>query len=198
MLSMIETAIEVTDGRVPGSVISDILSAGQDMLRHPIELLPHAEESIRALAPSHRLVLITKGDLLDQERKLAQSGLGDLFDAIENRVGKDTRHLCKNFRPPWRRGRTRAYGRKLAAVRRGRPDHGRGLGRACAARAGMGNRARGPAPRPPAISRAAPFGRVAPILSAGSTAADAASCGQSWADRYTCAKNIKNCPKHVE
>jgi len=83
MLSMIETAIEVTDGRVPGSVISDILSAGQDMLRHPIELLPHAEESIRALAPSHRLVLITKGDLLDQERKLARAGLGDLFDAIE-------------------------------------------------------------------------------------------------------------------
>lgn len=83
MLSMIETAIEVTQGRVPASVISDILSAGHEMLRHPIELLPHAEDSIRALAPSHRLVLITKGDLLDQERKLAQSGLGDLFDAIE-------------------------------------------------------------------------------------------------------------------
>ena len=83
MLSMIETAIEVTDQRVPAPVIAEILSAGQEMLRHPIELLPHAEESIRALAPSHRLVLITKGDLLDQERKLAQSSLGDLFDAIE-------------------------------------------------------------------------------------------------------------------
>ncbi|SUZ31186.1 hypothetical protein ROE7235_00922 [Roseibaca ekhonensis] len=83
MLSMIETAIEVTDQRVPASVITEILHAGQEMLRHPIELLPHAQESIRALAPSHHLVLITKGDLLDQERKLAQSGLGDLFDAIE-------------------------------------------------------------------------------------------------------------------
>ncbi|MBN2759119.1 MAG: HAD family hydrolase [Rhodobacteraceae bacterium] len=83
MLSMIETAIEVTEGRVPASIISDILNAGQEMLRHPIDFLPHAEESIRALAPSHHLVLITKGDLLDQERKLAQSGLGDLFDAIE-------------------------------------------------------------------------------------------------------------------
>jgi putative hydrolase of the HAD superfamily len=83
MLSMIETAIEVTDRRVPAAVISEILSAGQEMLRHPIDLLPHAEASIRALAPSHHLVLITKGDLLDQERKLAQSGLGDLFDAIE-------------------------------------------------------------------------------------------------------------------
>lgn len=83
MLSMIETAIEVTDQRVPASVIADILAAGQDMLRHPIELLPHAEDSVRVLAPAHQLVLITKGDLLDQERKLAQSGLGDLFDAIE-------------------------------------------------------------------------------------------------------------------
>lgn len=83
MLSMIETAIEVTDQRVPASVITEILHAGQEMLRHPIELLPHAQESIRALAPSHHLVLITKGDLLDQERKLAQSGLGDSFDAIE-------------------------------------------------------------------------------------------------------------------
>lgn len=83
MLSMIETAIEVTDQRVPASVIAEILHAGQEMLRHPIDLLPHAQESIRALAPSHHLVLITKGDLLDQERKLAHSGLGDLFDAIE-------------------------------------------------------------------------------------------------------------------
>ncbi len=83
VLSMIETAIEVTEERVPASVIAELLAAGQEMLRHPIELLPHVEETIEALAPTHRLVLITKGDLLDQERKLAQSGLGDSFDAIE-------------------------------------------------------------------------------------------------------------------
>ncbi|NKX43267.1 HAD family hydrolase [Roseicyclus persicicus] len=83
MLSMIETAIEVTEGRVPAPVIGEILSAGQEMLRHPIELLPHAAEVVAELAGSYRLVLITKGDLLDQERKLAQSGLGDLFDAVE-------------------------------------------------------------------------------------------------------------------
>lgn len=83
VLSMIETAIEVTDQRVPARVIAELLAAGQDMLRHPIELLPHAADAIAALAPSHKLVLITKGDLLDQERKLAQSGLGDLFDAVE-------------------------------------------------------------------------------------------------------------------
>lgn len=83
VLSMIETAIEVTEERVPASVIAELLAAGQEMLRHPIELLPHALDAIATLAPSHRLVLITKGDLLDQERKLAQSGLGEMFDAVE-------------------------------------------------------------------------------------------------------------------
>jgi putative hydrolase of the HAD superfamily len=83
MLSMIETAIEVTEAQVPARVISEILTAGQEMLAHPIELLPEAEDTVRRLADSHTLVLITKGDLLDQERKLAQSGLGELFDAVE-------------------------------------------------------------------------------------------------------------------
>ncbi len=83
MLSMIETAIEVTDQKVPAAVISEIIAMGQEMLTHPIHLLPHAKESVAALSADFNLVLITKGDLLDQERKLAQSGLGDLFDAIE-------------------------------------------------------------------------------------------------------------------
>jgi putative hydrolase of the HAD superfamily len=82
-LSMIETAIEVTEGRVPASVIAEIMAAGREMLEHPIELLPHAQAAVEALADSHRVLLVTKGDLLDQERKLAQSGLGDLFHAVE-------------------------------------------------------------------------------------------------------------------
>ena len=82
-LSMIETAIEVTEGRVPASVIGDILAAGRDMLSHPVETLPHAREALEALAGGYRIILITKGDLFDQERKLAQSGLGELFDAVE-------------------------------------------------------------------------------------------------------------------
>ncbi|WP_434617644.1 HAD family hydrolase [Tabrizicola sp. M-4] len=82
-LSMIETAIEVTEGRVPASVIAEIMAAGREMLEHPIELLPHAQQAVEALADSHRVLLITKGDLLDQERKLAQSGLGDLFHGVE-------------------------------------------------------------------------------------------------------------------
>lgn len=82
-LSMIETAIEVTDERVPASVIRALIAAGQEMLAHPVELLPHAREAVEALAGDYRILLITKGDLLDQERKLAQSGLGDLFDGVE-------------------------------------------------------------------------------------------------------------------
>jgi putative hydrolase of the HAD superfamily len=82
-LSMIETAIEVTDGRVPAAVIAEIIAAGREMLEHPIELLPHARAVVTALAAEYRVILVTKGDLLDQERKLAQSGLGDLFQAVE-------------------------------------------------------------------------------------------------------------------
>jgi putative hydrolase of the HAD superfamily len=83
MLSMIETAIEVTGERVPASVIARILELGQEMLRHPVELLPHVEETLGALADTHPLVLITKGDLLHQEQKLAASGLGELFAGVE-------------------------------------------------------------------------------------------------------------------
>jgi putative hydrolase of the HAD superfamily len=83
VLSMIETAVEVTDGRVPGRVIADIIAAGREMLAHPIELLPEARRVVTELAADHRLVLITKGELLDQERKLAQSGLDDLFHGVE-------------------------------------------------------------------------------------------------------------------
>ncbi|MFV0245997.1 MAG: HAD family hydrolase [Qingshengfaniella sp.] len=83
VLSMIETAIEVTDQRVPAAIIQQIIAAGQEMLTHPIELMPHARTAVEAAAGTHRIILITKGDLLDQERKLAQSGLGDLFDAVE-------------------------------------------------------------------------------------------------------------------
>ncbi len=83
VLSMIETAIEVTDEKVPASVIAELIAMGHDMLAYPIELLPHAQEAVQVVAETHRVILVTKGDLLDQERKLAQSGLGDLFDGVE-------------------------------------------------------------------------------------------------------------------
>ncbi|MFA8386925.1 MAG: HAD family hydrolase [Pelagibaca sp.] len=99
VLSMIETAIDVTDGAVPGHVIRKILDAGQDMLAHPIELLPHARMAVETLAESHRLVLITKGDLLHQERKLAQSGLGDLFDDVSIVSDKTVKTYRSIFEP---------------------------------------------------------------------------------------------------
>lgn len=82
-LSMIETAMELTDGNLPASVTREILAAGREMLAHPVETLPGVDEALAALSERYRLLLITKGDLLDQERKLAASGLGDLFAAVE-------------------------------------------------------------------------------------------------------------------
>ncbi len=88
-LSMIETAIRATDGAVPASVIAEILEAGREMLSHPVETLPHVRETLERLAGTYRLVMITKGDLFDQERKLAESGLGDFFEAVEIVSDKD-------------------------------------------------------------------------------------------------------------
>jgi putative hydrolase of the HAD superfamily len=82
-LSMIETAIEVTDERVPATILHKILEAGREMLSHPLELLPGAREVIEGLRGRYRILLVTKGDLFDQERKVAQSGLAEMFDAVE-------------------------------------------------------------------------------------------------------------------
>src|SRR5690606_22504048 len=73
-LSMIETAIEVSDAAVPASVIQDIIEHGKALLDHPVELLDGVEEVVGELAHEHRLVIITKGDLFHQEAKVASSG----------------------------------------------------------------------------------------------------------------------------
>ena len=88
-LSMIETAMELCDGGAPPEVVREIMAAGREMLAHPVETLPGVDEALAALSQKYRLVLITKGDLLDQERKLAASGLGDLFAAVEIVSEKD-------------------------------------------------------------------------------------------------------------
>ena len=82
-LSMIETALEMTDGKLNPAVVAEILRFGRQMLQNPVETLPHVHETLEALAGRYRIILITKGDLFDQERKLAQSGLGEYFDAVE-------------------------------------------------------------------------------------------------------------------
>ena len=82
-LSMIETALEVTNHQAPGTVIAEILAVGREMLTHPVETLPYVDQTLAALQPNYRLILITKGDLFDQERKLAASGLAEYFSAVE-------------------------------------------------------------------------------------------------------------------
>lgn len=82
-LSMIETALDVTDHRVPGTVIAEILAAGRELLTYPIETLPYVDQALGQLQDRYRLILITKGDVLDQERKLAASGLAEYFAAVE-------------------------------------------------------------------------------------------------------------------
>src|SRR5262249_29236903 len=88
-LSMIETAIELSDGRVTATEIQSIIDAGRSMLEHPVELIDGAADVVHALSQTHTVMLITKGDLFDQESKLARSGLGDHFDAIEIVATKD-------------------------------------------------------------------------------------------------------------
>jgi putative hydrolase of the HAD superfamily len=88
-LSMIETAVELSEGRVTGAEISQIIDFAKEMLRSPIELLDHVEETIEKLSKTHDLMIITKGDLFDQESKIARSGLADYFSKVEIVKEKD-------------------------------------------------------------------------------------------------------------
>jgi putative hydrolase of the HAD superfamily len=88
-LSMIETALELTDDRVSGRDIATIIDMGRAMMTHPVLLLDGVQETIDALATHYRLVLITKGELFHQEAKVAASGLADRFSAVEVVSEKD-------------------------------------------------------------------------------------------------------------
>jgi putative hydrolase of the HAD superfamily len=82
-LSMIETAIELTEGRISGAEVGQIIELTREMFRAPVELLDGVEETITTLAASHDLMLITKGDLFEQQAKVARSGLANHFSKIE-------------------------------------------------------------------------------------------------------------------
>lgn len=82
-LSMIESAIELTDRKISGSDIHQIIDLGKEMLTHPVEVLPRIEETLNLLKNDYQLIIITKGDLWDQENKIARSGLADYFDHVE-------------------------------------------------------------------------------------------------------------------
>lgn len=82
-LSLVEAALSISDGRIPATTIEAIIANGKRMLEAPVENLPGVPEVLRRLNGHYRLVVATKGDLLDQERKLEQSGLADHFHHIE-------------------------------------------------------------------------------------------------------------------
>jgi putative hydrolase of the HAD superfamily len=88
-LSMVETAIAMTDGRISAAEIHQLVEVGKTVLQHPVELLPGVREAVAAVAEHHEVVLITKGDLFHQEKKVAQSGMADLFRRIEIVSEKD-------------------------------------------------------------------------------------------------------------
>lgn len=83
MLSMIESALDISNNRVSQATIIEILNLGKDMLQHPVELLSGVREVLGKLSDTYRLIVLTKGDLLDQERKLEKSGLSQFFHHVE-------------------------------------------------------------------------------------------------------------------
>ncbi|WP_118976234.1 HAD family hydrolase [Taibaiella koreensis] len=100
MLSMIEAVYDISGGTADMKLIPEIIRLGQEMLQHPIELLDGVREVLEALKGRYRLVVATKGDLLDQERKLKKSGLLDYFHHIEimsDKKADDYRKLLKRL-----------------------------------------------------------------------------------------------------
>jgi putative hydrolase of the HAD superfamily len=89
MLSCVEAAIELTGGAISAQEVREILATGQRMLAHPVELLAGVAEVVPGLARDYRLILITKGDLHHQEKKVSESGLAPHFQAVEIVSEKD-------------------------------------------------------------------------------------------------------------
>lgn len=83
VLSMIETALEISHQQISGADIQRIIDLGKEMLLHPIDLLPYVREAVMTLEDHFSIMVITKGDLFDQENKLARSGLADRFPVVE-------------------------------------------------------------------------------------------------------------------
>lgn len=98
VLSMIETSIALTGERISAADLHRIVGLGKAILQHPVELLPGVREAVQAVAATHRVVLITKGDLFHQERKVAASGMADLFQRIEIVSEKDEKSYARLFK----------------------------------------------------------------------------------------------------
>ena len=96
VLSMIECALELSNYKINPKSLQAILNIGKEMLNKPIELLPEIEKVLKTLQPKYKLILVTKGDLLDQERKLKKSNLLHYFHHIEVVTDKKNNRLSKN------------------------------------------------------------------------------------------------------
>jgi putative hydrolase of the HAD superfamily len=97
-LSMIETAVQMTWGKLSGQDVLAILDLAKAQLNAPVELLEHARETVSRLAARYRLMIITKGDLQDQETKLQRSGLGEFFPDIEVVTDKTPQTYARLFK----------------------------------------------------------------------------------------------------
>lgn len=95
ILSMIETAMTVTNNMISANTVGEIMELGKQMLNQPIELLEGVEEVLKELKGRYRLVVATKGDLLDQERKLRKSNLTNYFHHVEIMSEKDDSNYLK-------------------------------------------------------------------------------------------------------
>ncbi len=83
ILSMVESALKLSDYKLSPNIINEIIAIGKEMIDKPVELLDGVEQVLKTLKPNYKIILATKGDLLDQERKLEKSGLTKYFHHIE-------------------------------------------------------------------------------------------------------------------
>ena len=101
-LSLIENAVRVTRGQLTGDIVNQLLDMGKELLQFPTTPLPEVEETLKQLADQRRfrLVVFTKGELMDQENKLKRSGLEQYFsymETVSNKTEREYRQLCENL-----------------------------------------------------------------------------------------------------
>lgn len=97
MLSMIESALELTHYNIKGEDVERIITLGKEMLKHPVEVLLDVKKVLDMLENNYELIIITKGDLWDQENKIARSGLANYFKAVEILSEKDAHTYAEAF-----------------------------------------------------------------------------------------------------
>ncbi|MGB0837088.1 MAG: HAD family hydrolase [Flavobacteriaceae bacterium] len=103
MLSMVEAGLKLSNGQISSEDLKRILGIGKEMLNKPVELLPGVREVLQELSKNYKLILVTKGDLLDQERKLEKSGLSGFFHHVEilsDKKESDYEKLVKRLELP--------------------------------------------------------------------------------------------------